>query len=289
LEEENIDQLLETIEKPADERPMTTEPAPSPEQGAAPAPAQWNAKEWEFDWNGKKVAPDSVEKARTWMSQGYNYSQRMAEINRKERDFQTQAEKYKGYDRYDQINSYAKANPEWWKFVESQWASRSAFQPGAEAQPLDPRLEAMIAPLLEKVEALNQWKETAEQKATREAQEREDSALQADIDAIREQNPTIDFDAVDETGRTLEQRICAHGSEIGTKSFRAAFRDYLHDQLVESAKAQSIAAQAKPKTAAPPRGTTTTSTPRKAERSVQVKGKSYDDITKAVMDEYGIN
>jgi phage-related protein len=295
LEDDNIDQILAEIEKPAEDRPMTGEAAPAAAPAAeTPAPAHtWNAKEWEFDWNGRKVAPDSREKAITWLQQGHNYSQRAAELNRKEREFQSQAEKYKGYDRYDQINSYAKENPDWWKFVESQWHQRSAFQPGqTEQTPLDPRLGTMLSPLHQEIEQLRAWRETAEQQVQREAQAREDEALQADIDSIREKHPTIDFDAVDETGRTLEARICEHGAKEGIKSFRAAFRDYLHDHLVDSAKAQTLTAQAKGKAPAPAaKGSTppVAATPKRQRTpEIQTKGRSYDDITKSVMDEYGL-
>jgi hypothetical protein len=291
LGDDNIDEILAEIEKPSEDRPMSGSETEAPAAPETPAPpSTWNAKEWEFDWNGKKIAPDSREKLMTWASQGHNYSQRMAEVNKREREFQSLGEKYKGFDRYSEIDQFAKSNPEWWKFVESQWHQRSAFQPGGEAQPLDPRLEALLTPLQQKIEQLSQWKETAEEQAAREAQERQDKALEADIQSIRDAHPTIDFDAVDETGRTLESRICAHGAEIGTTSFRAAFRDYLHDQLVESAKAQSLAVQTKTKTAPAAPGTTTvTSTPRKPPGPAPVKGKSWDDVTQMALRDHGIN
>jgi len=289
LEDENIDQLLADIEKPEGERSMTgAEPAPSPEEAAAPAPEaapQWNANEWEFDWNGKKVAPNSREKLMTWASQGHNYSQRMAEVNRLQKEAQAVQERFKGYDRYTPVDKYAKENPAWWDHVEKSYADRETPQQGQD----DPSLQAIINPLKEQIQTLNQWREAAEQERTQQELKRADDALQTDIDSIRETHPTIDFDAADQSGRTLEKRIIDHANEIGTASFRAAFRDYLHDQILESAKAQSLTAQVKAKTVPGKPGITVSPTPRRDEGPVAAKGRSYDAITKSVLKEYGIN
>jgi hypothetical protein len=292
---DDIDQILSEIEQPSEGIPMTGDeaaPAQEPAAGAPsaePAPSPWDPKPWEFDWNGKKVAPDSQEKARTWMSQGYNYSQRMAEINRQRKEIEDLSGRYRGYDRYSEVDQYAKQNPQWWDFVEKQWAQRGQQQP--QGQNIDPAMQSVLAPLQQELAQLKEWRDQQLQERQKQEEQRFDEVLSKDIASIREQNPNIDFDAVDQSGKTLELRILEHANQIGTASFRAAFRDYLHDQILESAKAQKLAAEAKAPQVAKERGILGVSpTPKKApsSRPAQVKGRSWDDLAKVAMEDLGI-
>lgn len=287
----DVDALLSDIESPnppmgmgGDEPKADAAPAP-----AAAAPSPWDPKPWEFDHNGRKVLPDSQEKAKTWMSQGYNYSQRMAEMNRRQDELAKQGERYKGFDRYGEVDAYAKQNPDWWKFVEEQWQTRSQ-QPAAGGAALPPELEGVLKPLQQEIETLRAWREEQLSATAKQEEQRHDEALSKDIESIRDANPTIDFDAVDQSGTTLEGRILKHAAEIGTTSFRAAFRDYLHDQLLESSKAAKLAADAKTPDKLKAAGILGTSpTPRRAAAApVNVKGRSWDDVAKDAMDDLGI-
>lgn len=297
-EQDDIDQILADIEAPSADIPMTGgEPDPSQPAAAPEAPA-WNGKEWEFDHNGKKVAPDSREKALTWMSQGHNYSQRTAEHNMAVKAWEKHKAdieaKYQGYDRYAEIDKYARENPQWWEHAEKSYAQRDQLGASQHGQ-VDPAFQEILRPLQEQVRQMAEERQAEKQRLDQEKahqeQERLDKALSTDIESIRAANPNIDFDAVDESGRPLELRILAHAQEIGTTSFRAAFRDYLHDQLQESAKAQSLSAQAQVPKAQKAAGILGTSpTPRKAPNApVSTKGRSWDDLARVAMDDYGVS
>ena len=286
------------------------EPAATPAAGDAPADAapaapaaapeapSWDPKAWEFDWNGKKVAPESRDKLMTWANQGYNYSQRMAEINRRQKEIEQASERYKGYDRYAEIDQFAKQHPEWMDHVNQLWAQRSSWKPGGAAEQQqapgaggpDPAFLEALKPLQSEIEQLRQWREAQLAEQAKVDEQRHDEALSQEIESIRGQNPNIDFDAVDQSGMTLEGRILQHAAEIGTSSFRAAFRDYLHDQLLESAKAAKLAAEAKAPAAAKAAGLLgVTPTPRKGPAApVSVKGRSWDEVQNAVLAELGI-
>lgn len=301
VERDEVDELLESIERPEEGIPMTGPDAVSGEPAhQTPAADQWNAQEWEFDWNGKKVAPDSREKARTWMSQGHNYSQRMAELNMQrqswDKDKASLEAKYKGYDRYSSIDEYAKKNPEWWAHVEKAYETRG--QAPSQAVQQDPALQAALQPLMQELNQLRDFVSEAKADKERLRQEQEqaelkrfDEALSADIKSIREAHPNIDFDAVDQSGLTLEKRILDHAAEIGTAKVSAAFWDYCHPQILESAKATSLSAKAKEEQTNKQAGILSKSpTPRRiADGPVDHRGKSYDDITRMVAEEYGIN
>lgn len=240
-EEEQIQAVLS--ETPAAEETQ-------PEQQQAPV---WNGEEWKFSANGKEIIPDSRDKIMTWASQGYNYSQRMGELNKThaqrmaeaEARARAAAELEERYAPFHKVNEYAEKNPDWWAFVQQSFEQRLAQEKG-----IDPNLAKVVAPLQEKLTQLEQAalerQQLEEQQRQAAIEQQEDQALDAEIGEIRKQYPNIDLSAIDQaTGETLEVRICKHGVENGIRSFRAAFRDYLHDQLVNQHSAQAKQQQVK--------------------------------------------
>ncbi len=235
--EVDVDRILADVEAGRDPnaQPQEEKPAEAP---------QWNGEEWAFEVGGKRIIPDSREKMKLWLGGGYNYAQRMGELNKthaqrmaeaeaRERSAQELAEKYR---HYEAVDKYAAENKDWWDHVQQAWKSREM------PQGLDPKLAQVLNPLQEKIGTLEQLL-TAQQQAAREAQlevqtQQEDGALEAEIESVRKQYPDIDLSARDESGETLELRVLKHAQEIGTRSFRAAYRDLLHDQLVTRQSAQ---------------------------------------------------
>jgi hypothetical protein len=285
-EEIDTQALLASIEAPEQERPMSTPEAEAPETQQPAAPT-WNGEEYAFDWNGKRIIPDSADKLRTWASLGHNYSQRAAELNKREAEFKSLEGKYKPYA---EVDDYATKNPDWWNFVQEQYAKRGQQVPDKVGQ-LPPELQAALGPINEKLSQFDQFLQAQQQEAALKEQTRQDEALSTEIESIRKQHPNIDLDARDESGQTLEYRVMAHAQEHGIASFRAAFRDYLHDLLVESAKANAASAQAKAGEVEKRQGILgRSSTPKKVpdDAPANVRGRSYDQITQDVLREYGI-
>jgi hypothetical protein len=213
---------------------------------ATPAAPEWKGDDWKFNWNGKDIVPESREKLITWANQGYNYSQRMGDLNKTHAQRMAEAEARERtakeieskYSPFAQVNEYAEKNPDWWNHVKQSFEQRQAQEKG-----LDPKLAEILTPLQQKLNAMEQ--EAADRRAAEEQakvfeqNQKEDQALESEIDAIRKQQPNIDLSARDESGETLERRILLHASENGIRSFRAAYRDYLHDQLVVQQGAQT--------------------------------------------------
>lgn len=290
---ENVDELLASIESPAEERAMTGG-AEAEAPAAAAEPPAWDGKPWEFEWNGKKILPDSQDKAKIWMSQGYNYSQRMGELNK------THAQRQAEYDQkmsafqaeqaklspYAKVDDYAKQNPQWWAKVQQDW--QAAQQQGSG---IDPNLAKAIQPLEEKLGKFESFLQQREAEKAQEIQQKEDLALDQEIESIRKDHPTIDLASVDpESGLTLEKRILKHASSIGTGSFKVAFRDYLHDKLLEQAKASGLEANAKAAQANAKKGILgKTPAPLKAIQPIEnVKGKSWNDVGREALQELGL-
>lgn len=236
----NVDQIMSDIEAGRD--PNAAEAAETPAAQEAPA---WNGEEWAFEVNGKRIIPDSKEKMRLWLGGGYNYAQRLGELNKtfaqKQAEFEAKERQYREieqrYSPYAEVDKYAQENKEWWEHVQQAWKSREM------PQGLDPKLAQVLNPLQEKIGTLEQLL-TSQQQAAQQAQleaqiHEEDDALAQEIESVRKQHPDIDLSARDESGETLEIRVLKHAQEIGTRSFRAAYRDLLHDQLVVQKQAAS--------------------------------------------------
>lgn len=255
-EDINVDQLLEEVNAPEAGRPMESGESPGTAEPEAPV---WNGQEWEFESNGKKIVPDSAEKLKIWASQGFNYSQRMGDLNKThaqrmaEIDQRDRAikEAEKRFSPYAKVDEYAQQNKEWWAHVNQQYeaAQRAAQNPG-----LDPKIAEIIQPLNEKLAKLEQAdqlrQQAIEQQQLQETIQKEDTTLDSDIKSIRAANANINFDAVDpQTGETLELQILKHAEANGLPSFKAGFWDYLGPKLIESAKAEGRGAVAKGKQA----------------------------------------
>ncbi len=286
-QEINVDQLLAEVEAPsaprAESAPEAAAETPAPE-AAAP---EWNGTDWEFDWNGKKVAPDSRDKAKTWMAQGYNYSQRMGELNKTHAQRLAEIEeikqKYSGYDRYKAVDEYARQNPQWWEHVEKSFGTREKPQ-------VDPSLEPVLNPILERLQqtesVLSQWQQEKQQQEL----QRQDQSLDTEIEEIRKSHPNIDLTSVDPaSGETLELRVLKHANQIGTNSFKAAFRDYFYDQLIELEKSKALESVAKEKQAHAQKGILgRTPAPVKGIQPAQNhRNKSYDELVREGLAEFG--
>lgn len=242
----NVDDLLKEIGEPT---------APPEIEGASPEAAQeqpvWNGQEWEFESSGKKVFPESKEKALIWMQQGHSFSQRMGELNKThaqrmsevEAAYRKASEIENRYKPYNEIDQYARSNPQWWQHVEQAWNNREQHE-----QQLDPNLERIISPLKEELGSIKEFVGTLREREEQERIAKEDQALEQEISEIRKANPNIDLTSVDpESGMTLEQRVLKHAQDNGIRSFKTAYRDYLHDRLIEDARATGRQAIAKDK------------------------------------------
>jgi hypothetical protein len=279
MNEIDVDALMDSIEAPSADRQMS-DGAEAAEQPVEQAPAQADAPQWEIDYRGQKVKADSFDKFRQWAQQGYDYSQRMADLKRQQQEYES---KYKGFDRYAEVDEYAKQNKEWWNHVEQAWQTRDQFQASMQGQ--DP-----LAPIKSEFNELKSFVSELKEERTKEQIRQQDEALNGEMKSIQDKYPDLDFNAVDDSGYSLEYRILKHANEIGTNSFRAAFNDYYHDKLTQMAASKALANQAKEQQVNAKKGLLGTSpTPRKAvARAENVRGKSYDALTQEALAEFGI-
>ena len=246
----DVESLLSGIESPGAEREMTGgEPPAAAAPEAAPVAPTWDGKAWEFEWNGKKIAPESQDRAKTWMSQGYNYSQRMGELNKTEAQRKAEwDQKQKAFQEveaklspYAKVDEYAQKNPQWWAKVQQDYAAAQQA-----AQGITPDFAQVLKPFQEELGQVKSFIQQQQELKAAEEVKQQDQALDLEIEATRKEFPTIDFDAPDpETGKPLIDRILKHASEKGLGSFKTGVWDYLGPKLIEQAKAAGLESAAK--------------------------------------------
>lgn len=205
-------------------------------QSEQPTPAQQaptSVEEFEFKWNGKPVKAPR-EKILNWASQGYDYAQQMNRFKQQQSQWEQETAQLR------QVNEYARSNPDWWKHVSSQWENRNSFGQNQEQSG-----DNHLSQLQQQLQELSQFRDQILSEREQERIKKEDEALKEEVTGIRKQFAQFDWESLDENGYTLEMRVLdhAHKNQIGT--FRAAFRDMMHDDLLKNHKLASAESQQK--------------------------------------------
>jgi hypothetical protein len=259
---ESVDQIYNDVMSPASSDIPMSQDAPK--------------SEFTFTANGKEINANKDEVLK-WASQGHDYSQKMQEFKTQREEFDTTSARYK------EIDEYATANPDWFEHVEQAYKNRDNTQGDSSDEEKSPELQ--------RIEAVEQFINETKAAKQFEARQEEDKLLDMEVKSIREQYPNLDWNSKDEkTGHTLEMKVMNHAQTIGTNSFRAAFRDHMHDNLINGAKetgkelvSQDLAKKTKlgllGQSPTPTQGIT---------KAVNHKNKSYDDLTNEALDELGI-
>jgi hypothetical protein len=283
----DVDGLLAGGESEAPEIPMGDEPAEStqaPAQGEKSAAQQ--AAELAFTWNGKQIkVPLGDPKATQWLSQGYDYAQKMQAFKRDQAEFERQRQAIAELEsRYKPVEEYYSQNPDRWQYVNQQY---EALKNGQNAS--DP-IAQKIQFLESKLSQTDQFIQNLQNEKLVQQRQQEDQALDQEVRSIQEEFKDLDWSTPDADGKPLEIRVLEHAHKIGTKSFRAAFRDLNHEHLLklaeERAKENVVKEQQKKtklgllgQSQAPKKGIT---------NAEDFKNKSYDDLIDEAIAELGL-
>jgi hypothetical protein len=212
-----------------------------PMKGEAQAQAQ-TPQVFKIKVDGKEIeAP--IEKLTQWGQLGYKYSQNAQSLKQQQEAFLKQQQewqqKYGDYENkykpYQEIDEFAAKHPDWWNKVTKEYEQqiKTAQSEGAS----NPEIEALKNELSD----FKKWRQSLEAEKQAQMVQESDKTLAQEIDSLRKTYSFIDFDSPDENGNSLEQRVLEHGIGMGLDGskpghFRAAFRDYYHDQLLGKAK-----------------------------------------------------
>lgn len=271
----------------------SNQPIESPTEGSQPAPTQTETKtpaqtaaELAFTWNGKQIkAPLNDPRVTQWVSQGYDYAQKMQAFKQSQAEFE-QKQKFLSEleSKYKPVEEYYAQNPDRWQYINQQYeAMKQGLDP---ANPLAQKIQSFES----KLSQVDQFIQQQQMERLNQQRATEDAALESEIKSIREEFKDLDWNSPDAEGKDLEYRVLKHAQEIGTKSFRAAFRDFNHEHLLklaeERAKENVVKERQKQtklgllgQTQAPKKGIT---------NAENIKNKSYDDLIAEAMDELGL-
>ena len=211
-----------------------------------PQPSETNTTQqvqmFKYPANGREIE-EPLDVILKRASQGYNYAQHMEGFKRQQTELEQKRlqveEQEKRWREYDE---YARSNPEWANHVRNAWENRTSFNSNEQTgvnQNLPPEI---VAELNELKQFRNEFK-THQENLKRE---REDLALNEQIESVRKEYPDIDLSYTDpESGKSLEWQIIEHAQANGISNFKSAFRDFYHDKLMSRAvtKAKEDAAK----------------------------------------------
>ena len=286
----DVDALLSSIENGEDVTPKETA---APEKVAAtPAPTD---PEYEYTWSGQKIK-EPLSKILQKASMGHDYSQKMQAFKSDQQKLSSEQQKFneerstveKLKSEYGSIDEWVKQNPDkWGKLQAIVDAEQKGYGDLPADHPLLKELNQLKSELTGRVLPFIQEKE---QEKIKLQHAKEDEAFAADIKSIRDKYKDLDWDNGDEQGRNMESRVLDHGVKHGFKSFRAAFldlnaehieklaetrgRESLSNERIKNAKLGLLG-----KTSAPMNG---------VKKAVNLKQKSYDELAREGLEEFGI-
>lgn len=273
----DADAALAQIEQTGEYSPSSPESTPTEQPAAAPA-----VQEFEYDWNGKKIK-EPLEMVLKRAGMGYDYAQKMAAMKAKESEFAKTQERMKALQRWEEYDNFAKENPAWAQHVEQAWERRQQVleSQGAEnpSNPLYGELQQVKQQLAQVSEFIGGVRRSEE-----------DKALTTEIQSIRQKYGDLDFDLADESGKTLEYRILEHAQKNGIRSFKTAFHDFYHDNLIKMREDKAKEQVVKDQQARRKAGIigVTTESKKGLQPANSVRGKSYDQLAIEALQELGL-
>lgn len=251
---------------------------------------------YEYQWAGKSIK-EPLETILKKASMGHDYAQKMQAWNQekagwsqKEKDYQT---KLQALERWKSYDEYAAQNKPWADHVEKMWAEKDRYS-NAEINPDDPIIKH-VTKISQQLEDRLKSFETKfsdvdgyikQSKTSAEVQ-----SLDNEIKGVQEQFKNVDFNQVDDQGKSLTNRIYEHMTKEQIPSFRAAFKDFYFDTLLQKERETAKESAAKDLQKRNKTGLLgVSSTPHKEDlSSSQIKNLSYEELSNAAKRELGIN
>jgi hypothetical protein len=237
----STDSIMSELEQKPVETTATETPSASPEAAKSP----WDEDEYTIEGGRKIREPREMILKRAGM--GYHYAQQMHAINQEREKYKGYDEKIQGLSRWQEYDDFARTNPEWARHVEEAWNNRQNLQQSnQDQQSPHTAFEQKIAALEQRI-AERDARDAEAAKAQQYAQE--DKEFTSEISETAKKFE-VDLSQADEQGRSLEWRVLEHMASMGLDGskpghFRAAFKDYYLDNLLDRQKEQVLEKTAK--------------------------------------------
>lgn len=258
------------------EIPMEGVPEEIPQETQAPQTPQ----EFEFTSFGKQVkVPYNDPRVKQWLSMGYEAPNKFGQLNRELENYKQQAGRFQEYEKlYKPIDDWARKNPEQWQSLSQNW----------QEQINQNRSQGLPPELMQKLDKHEQILTQVQQQEEARRIQAFDQRLDGEVESIRKENPHLDFSAIDQSGNSLEARILDHGLRNGIPSFRAAFRDYCHDNLVKFAEERGKQSAGRTMSKSTKEGLLGKSSTPSRGSTPDLKSKNYDQIHEMILESMGL-
>jgi hypothetical protein len=197
----------------------------------------WNGAEYALDVNGQKIIPKNKDELVSWARKGRDYSQRMNEFKTQEQQFQQRAAKVAELEK---LASAFEKNPDLQSRLMAMYQEtlQKAQQPVVDAAgnqvPLPPEVKAK----LDQVDSIAKEFEKIKE-------EREDSALELEIQTLKTKHASDDW-AADAGEGTLLDRILKTAHKYALTDLEDAYKLCTYDTVKTNTEVEvkkSLAAQ----------------------------------------------
>jgi hypothetical protein len=280
----DADAILSAVENGQD--PSQLRNAPATVETPAPAAPTFERK---FTHNGKEIVVNDADKYDTWARQGYDYSQKMSEFKSQQEKWDAERQQRdnefkSSYNTYQEIDSFAKSNPDWWSHVQQSYQTRETPQ-------IDPNLRQIIEPLQQELQGIKSFVNDYQAKQIEAQAAEQDKALVTEISDLAKRFPEVNFATKDANGQSLELAVIKHANERGIPSFSAAFYDYYQPHLEKLYEGRGRSAVEKDVQTRTKQGFLGTSQDPKVgvQKPVNLRSKSYGDLTQEALRELGLS
>lgn len=186
--------------------------------------SDFDPNQWGYKYRGQLIYPKDRNHLITLAQQGHMATQRMAEINKRAQELDERAKKYQPYEQLDKIFA---ENP---KFAQKIWDMYQRAQAGENV--VDDGEDSHVGKMFQEVQSLK----TEFQKLQ---EEKEDRALETELDNMRKAHPDHEW-GVDDGDGTLEKRIMQHALDNGFNSLESAYRDMMWDTVRTNTEAEAL-------------------------------------------------
>lgn len=263
------------------EAPVTQQAQSAPQQEANPA---WFKPDlFQLKYRGQQVAPKDYNHAKQLMQQGWSYSQAMAEVNKQKAEIESQRGRYTSYEKLEQ--AFAQ-NPQfaqkiWQMYQEAQGqGGQQQAQQGSAPTPQDPQYQRLFQTVSGLQERLTQFD-----------QMQADSEVDHEIQDLKSKLPSVQWDAVTETGHSMLHDVLSHAHQNRFPSLLAAARDYLWDTTVANAQMQGAQQVSQQRQKQARQGIVQAGAPKPtgtSEGGKDIRDASYDDLTAMALKDLGL-
>ena len=284
-EETNVEALIENATSPETVPEAVTEGQPIDAQAEAEVSEEPSGQASRLiKHKGEEIGLDD-ERYVQYAQKGYDYEKKMHDFRVQQKLFQKEQEQFKSkFEELQQINEYAKANPKFEQLIQQQWALIQQGQSPA-MEPQD-EVQLLRAQMNQMQEKLNSQNEQAEVRRVAEMEARQEGA----IDQFKAAHPYLDWATKDEHGQTLEDRIGEKMIESKVKDFDVMAKAMLMDKIIahKAMESKETAAKDIQKANKLGLGKVTKKSQLASKPAEDVGKKSYDDLIREGLAEYGI-